>query len=373
MAKGRRERGEGSIRLRRGRFWIRFRIGEKRYERPTDAASRADAARILRDVLASLRRPPSELTVADHLPLIVADYEHKGQGLDQISKRWKHLRPVFGEHRAEAITTTDLVAYVAARRAAGAAASTIQNELACLRRILRLAHQHTPPLLERVPKFPTVRVDNVRTNTISEEQYHAVMAELPDYLRAPLAFGYWTGWRRGEVFGLRRDQVDLDAGTARLDAAQTKNREPRTIYLPPELARILDEHEERTRAWERRYRRRVRTFFHHNGKPIRSHYAAWRSATKRAGLPDARFHDLRRVAAIAYSRANVPEQVTMRILGQRTRSIFARYRIVEEYDLRDAASRVGRAPNAPPKGAGRRPPVAKTASRIARKSNKSGT
>jgi integrase len=47
-------------------------------------------------------------------------------------------------------------------------------------------------------------------------------------------------------------------------------------------------------------------------------------------------HDLRRCAAKNLSRARVPESVAMEITGHKTRSMYRRYRIVDERDLRDA-------------------------------------
>jgi integrase len=62
----------------------------------------------------------------------------------------------------------------------------------------------------------------------------------------------------------------------------------------------------------------------------------FRRALDTAGLTGVSFHDLRRSFVTNARRRRVPESVVMKMSGHRTRSVFDRYNIIEEDDLREA-------------------------------------
>ena len=88
--------------------------------------------------------------------------------------------------------------------------------------------------------------------------------------------------------------------------------------------------------------------FFHNSQPVGAQLRGWREACEAAGLPSLLFHDLRRTAVgadfgkgilAAYNMrlAGIDQSVRMKISGHKTSSMEARYNILDDADLKDAA------------------------------------
>ena len=93
----------------------------------------------------------------------------------------------------------------------------------------------------------------------------------------------------------------------------------------------------------------VTLVFHREGGRVRDFRGAWENACEKAGLPKRIPHDFRRTAARNFSHAGVPERTIMALCGWKTRSVFDRYRIVNEADLAEGLAKLGSLQGAKPR------------------------
>jgi Phage integrase family len=73
---------------------------------------------------------------------------------------------------------------------------------------------------------------------------------------------------------------------------------------------------------------------------VKAFTKAWKNACRAAGCPGRIPHDLRRTAVRNMVRRGISETVAMQMTGHRTRSVFERYNIVSNGDLRTAAKQL---------------------------------
>lgn len=132
----------------------------------------------------------------------------------------------------------------------------------------------------------------------------------------------------------------------RLDAGTTKNGEGRTFPFTSDLRALLEAQDAERERLKRVGHIVPQVFFRmvadrrggeKQPRPITSFGKAWKAACRAAGCPGRIPHDLRRTAIRSMVRQGVPERVAMLLSGHKTRSVFERYNIVSETDLREAA------------------------------------
>lgn len=334
-----RTRGSGSLfRQKTSRvWWVKYYRSGRYFRESTGTPDRAKAKKFLSKRLAEIATGTfnglevERITITELADGFLRDYKVNGRrSLADVEARWRlHLQPFFGGLKAVNVTSDLIARYVDERQNEGAAGSTVNRELAALKRMYRLGLASTPPKVYRVPSFPHLVENNVRTGFLEDAQYIKLIGGSEPWFRAMVEVGRTYGWRIGELRDMKVMQVNLLNRTLRLDPGTTKNGEGREVSMTKAVYELLaccvsgkgaDEY----------------VFTRADGKRVKDFREQWRNACVTAGVPNLLFHDLRRTAARNLRRAGVAEGVIMKIGGWRTRSVFERYAIVAQSDIKDA-------------------------------------
>jgi integrase len=280
-----------------------------------------------------------------------------------------HLSPFFARRRAPDITTDLLQRYVNHRRGEGASPASVNREMALLRRAFHLGHRATPPKVQTIPHFPMSREAEPRKGFLKPADYSALAQACTAvgglWLRSVFEVAVSLGFRLHEMVGkngLKVDQIDFVGNIIRLEI--TKNGEPREVFMTDAVRELL-----RQCCVGKSPKDHV---FSRNGDPVITFHRSWRKACVLAGVakllcPECHdeldadrhcvacdvdwnahetkyrgllVHDLRRSAVRNLVRAGIPETVCQAISGHRSRSVFDRYNITSQSDLRDAARKL---------------------------------
>ena len=233
----------GSIYRRGSRWWIKYFRDGKPFWESSGSSKQTDAQRLLDQRRAEIysgthiEGHARRVLVTELLDGLVRDYKIHGKAEDWCESVVRvHLTPYFGEMRAAKVRPDDAEKFIEFRQSDGASNSTINKEIALLRRAFNLAKRAGK--LSVVPLFPAKLAErNVRTGFFERDEFVRHREALPQHLKPVTTFAYWTGCRKGEILGLKWVQVDLQQRVVRLDPGDTKNDESRIIPLAGDCLR----------------------------------------------------------------------------------------------------------------------------------------
>lgn len=370
----------GMVYLRGSIYWIKYYRDGKDYRESSHSTKRTDAERELKrregqivdNKFQGLR--VERIRFEELAEDVVNDYlVNKKKSIARIKRSIKHLQTFFGGMRVIDISTDKVRSYVLQRQGEGAENATINRELSALKRMFSLASQSTPPKVTTVPHIKKLQENNVRQGFFEYSEYSAIRDALPFHLKPVVTMAFYTGMRIGEIESLQWPQVNLMEGKITLKAQDTKNKESRIVFMTGELLETIRFQKS---LRDNKYPQCPWVFFGETGGRIVDFGWSWDKALTKCGFKpqykckscehlseiseglkrkeltcpncgstDLRregrlVHDFRRTGVRNLIRAGVPEQVAMRISGHKTRSVFDRYNIVNEDDLKRASRKV---------------------------------
>jgi integrase len=180
--------------------------------------------------------------------------EYEAKVLDELAARtrWEVRERIIKPVRMLSIYTQTIDQFKATRRqepgirpGTVVSPATVNKNLRHLKAVFNVAREWG--YLMTMPRFRMEREPQKLPTYVSPEHFALIyqacdQARLPrnlenmevaDWWRALLVFAYMTGWRIGAILALRREDLDLDAGTAFSRAEDNKGKRDQFLPLHP--------------------------------------------------------------------------------------------------------------------------------------------
>lgn len=365
MAGRRRGHGEGSIYRRADGLWVGsvdlgWDLAGKRVRKTVSSRTQAGVIEKLREVQGKVRSglPAGDdrLTVQTLIERWLEDVV-KGRVATNTYESYRslaerHIYPALGGRQVSKLTPLDVQRFLTEKAhevqpgAARKARELEQPEerllsprtVHMIRGVLNQAFGQAEKWglvgrnVVRLTDPPRQRPTEGRALTV--EQANALLVGARgDRLEATITVGLSLGLRRGELLGLRWDDIDLETGVVQVrgqfkrvvgkaaygDLKTPKSR--RTLNLPDEAVRALREHRRRQKeeqlAAGEAWRASGFVFTTPIGTPIDpdNFSKAFKAIAERAGLGDWHLHELRHSCASLLLAEGVPLKVVSELLG----------------------------------------------------------
>jgi len=276
-----------------------------------------------------------------------------------------HILKHFGyDYSVKTLWVPEIKGYIAARKEAGAAASTINKEKAALSKMFQVLVESRRIHDNPVRLVPYLSEKGAKCGCyIGHRDFQKILAALPDWFRPVALVAYYTGMRRGEVIGLTRDRVSLNRRMIYFAPEHTKERDWKKVPVRWELIPVLK------KAIAEAEELGFDNLFLHNGSPVvHKDQIRWcwdRKVMAIAGLDlSPRFHDIRHTFKANARRSGMnPDYISM-ILGHagRAKTVSEGYGPLSDEELIQAIDQIcfDNGPSDPPVPRKKNPVVAAT-------------
>ncbi|WP_410707453.1 tyrosine-type recombinase/integrase [Citrobacter amalonaticus] len=221
--------------------------------------------------------------------------------------------------------------------------STKAKHLALMKAILRAAERDWK-WLEKAPviKIPAVR--NKRVRWLEKDEAKRLIDECPEPLKSVVKFALATGLRRSNIINLEWQQIDMQRRVAWVNPEDSKSNRAIGVALNDTACKVLRDqignhhkfvfvHTKAGRRPDGSVTPAVRKMRVDDGR-------AWKSACKRAGIEDFRFHDLRHTWASWLIQSGVPLSVLQEMGGWESIEMVRRYAHLAPNHLTEHAKQI---------------------------------
>jgi len=318
----------------RGDWWADFRYEGKRIRKKSPVNNKRGAEeyeRVLRTRLVNGESldgrdnscPRYEDFATEWLGTYVVANNKPSEVATKRSILGRHLLPFFGNFRLDQICVQSIEQYKAQKLREGLSAKRINNTLTVLRRSLVIASEWRQ--LEVVPAFRWLKAPKPVFDFFIKEESERLLKVTPPEHYAMICTALMAGLRRGELLGLRWEDVDLVSRKLHVRRSQwrgvdytPKSGRSRVVPMCETLVLALRQH---------RHLRGPYVFCNDNGSALTADQIKRivPTACRRAGLRQVKWHVLRHSFASQLAMAAVPLKAIQELLGHATIEMTMRY------------------------------------------------
>ena len=307
-------------------YWVRFQLHGIRVQRSSGTTKRSQALRFLTRLMEEERQRQEQGFTKVRFALLCDEYARlhlpilKPRTRENYLGHLKVIRDHFGDDRyIDEVRKVHVSSFVAELKKSALKTPTIRRYLATLSCLFSFAERSGWLAQNPVLHFDKRGIPEAqpRTRFLSRDEYRRLLSCCGPRLRPLVEMAVETGMRLEELLSLRWEQLDLERREVRL--VLTKSNRPRVVPLSDRGVAVLAARggplgscphvfiNETTRDRYRTIRR------------------AFRTACRRAGLENVRFHDLRHTFASWAVQSGGDLYGISRILGHTTLQMTTRY------------------------------------------------
>ena len=326
---------------RRGRIWYAdYYANGERFQESTGMANKREAEKFLALRISEVQRgvfvKPANATLAELGERYIEYAKLHKRSWKRDVQMLGNLQAFFGPSKLRDITPLRIEQYQR-ERVNDVRPATSNREMALLKHMFNIAerwgqHQGANPV--RFVKF--LPEDNLRFETLSEDQERTLLLASPPCLRDMIRFAINTGLRTSDIFNLQWMEVDIEQ--KRLKKIVKKSERPLSLPLNDTAFEIVE-----TR---RAVRQGPYVFYNPmTGGTFKDVRGALAAAVKRAGLEKVTWHMFRHTFASRLTRDGVDIVTVKELLGHSNITTTMRYAHSNDDAKRRAVQRLSRLAN----------------------------
>ena len=292
-----------------------------RVQESSHSSRRADAEDLLNlrksEILRGVYKRPVKITVGEFGERYMEYAKANKRSWLRDEQMLKHLGEFFGTERQLAdITAADIEGYKL-RRKAKVSGSTVNRELALLKRMFNLAISWDLFLdLNPFRKVKFFREVNLGLRVVNPEEEEKLLRNASPYIQDIIRFALNTGLRIGEIFGLQWANVDLEKNI--LNVFAPKTQKSRTVPINSESRKVLE-------YWALGRRSEFVFYNPETGTPFVDLKVGFGLACRKSGIEGVTWHTLRHTFASRLVGRGVDIVTVQQLLGHSTITVTMRY------------------------------------------------